>query len=127
MSRNQIIGFSGAAIIIAGVFAPIFHVPVTGSINYYHEGAGDGIIILLLAVLSLLLLLAKKYKGLWFTGFASLGMISYTFITITSAISDMEAFVTANAVVQIKWGWIFLILGAALLIVSAALRERVDQ
>jgi len=80
MNTKQLLGLIGSIILFVGVFAPIVSVPIMGNMNYFQNGKGDGTIVLLLAVVSLVLVLAKKYKGLWITGLGSLAVMAFTFI-----------------------------------------------
>ena len=46
--RRQIIGLLGCVLLFVGVFMPIVSVPVAGSMNYFKNGHGDGVLILIL-------------------------------------------------------------------------------
>lgn len=108
-----------------------------GNLNYFQNGKGDGIIIIGLAVISLILTLSKKYKGLWFTGFGSLGLLAFTFVNfymkMSSARADLQQKLSGNPFaglaelalqsVQLQYGWAILIVGAALIIYAAAIKE----
>jgi hypothetical protein len=133
-----LLGIIGSIVLFIGVFTPIVSVPIMGNMNYFQNGKGDGTIVLVLAVISLVLVLAKKYKGLWFTGTGSLGVMLFTFINFQSKMSqakaDMESQLAGNPFrgladmamqsVQLQWGWALLIVGAALVIASAAMKDR---
>jgi hypothetical protein len=109
-----------------------------GNMNYFQNGKGDGVIVLVLAVISLILVLLKKFKGLWFTGLGSMAIMTFTFINFQMAIANtrtqMETELAGNPFrgiadmamqsVQIQWGWALLIIGAVLLIASAAIKEK---
>lgn len=141
MNTKQVLGLIGSIILFIGVFTPIVSVPIMGNMNYFQNGEGDGTIVLVLAVISLILVLAKKYKGLWFTGIGSLGVMLFTFINFQSEMSqakaDMESELAGNPFrgladmamqsVQLQWGWALLIVGAALVIASAAMKEEVSE
>jgi hypothetical protein len=73
MESRQVVGLTGALVLFIGVFTPIVSVPTVGYINYIENEKIDGVVILGLAIISFLLLFARKYRGLWFTGLASLG------------------------------------------------------
>jgi hypothetical protein len=140
MNTKQLLGLIGSLVLFIGVFAPIMSVPIMGDINYFRNGEGDGTIVLILAVISFILVLAKNYKGLWFTGISSLGIMLFTFMNFQSkmseAKSDMESELAGNQFrglvdmamqsVQLQWGWALLIVGAALVIASAAVKDE-DQ
>jgi len=134
---KQLLGLLGSAILFVGVFAPIVSIPIMGNMNYFQNGKGDGVIVLVLAVISLILVLLKKFKGLWFTGLGSMAIMTFTFINFQMALSNtrtqMETELTGNPFrgiadmamqsVQIQWGWALLIIGVVLLIASAAIKE----
>ncbi|WP_295400866.1 hypothetical protein [uncultured Thiocystis sp.] len=136
MTTKKLIGLIGSIFLCIGVFAPIASVPIMGDVNYFQNGRGDGSIVLVLALISLVLVLAEKYKGLWFTGIVSLGIMLFTFINFHSKISqvkaDMESELASNPFrgladaaiqsVQLEWGFALLIVGAVLVIASAAMR-----
>jgi hypothetical protein len=105
--------------------------------NYFQNGKGDGAIVLVLAVISLILVLLKKFKGLWFTGLGSMAIMAFTFINfqvnLANTKTQMETELVGNPFrgladmaiqsVQIQWGWALLIVGAVLVIASAAIKE----
>ncbi len=68
---KQLLGLIGSVVLFVGVFAPIVSIPIMGNMNYFQNGKGDGTIVLVLAVISLILVLLKKFKGLWLTGLVS--------------------------------------------------------
>jgi len=133
-----LLGLIGSAVLFVGVFAPIVSIPIMGNMNYFQNGKGDGVIVLVLAVISLILVLLKKFKGLWFTGLGSMAIMIFTFINFQMALANtriqMETELTGNPFrgiadmamqsVQIQWGWAMLIIGAVLLIASAAIKEK---
>ena len=139
MNTKQLLGLFGSIVLIIGVFTPLVSVPIMGNMNYFQNGEGDGTIVLILAVTSLILVLARKYKGLWFTGIGSLGIILSTFINfrlkISQAKEDIRSEFADNPFrgladvalqsVQLQWGWAFLIVGAVLVIASAAMKDEV--
>jgi len=134
---KQLLGIIGSAVLFVGVFTPIVSMPIMGNINYFQNGKGDGVIVLVLAVISLILILLKKFKGLWFTGLGSMGVMIFTFINfqinLANARTQMETELVDNPFrgiadmamqsVQIQWGWALLIVGAVLVIASAAIKE----
>jgi len=125
---KQLLGLIGSAVLFVGVFAPIVSIPIMGNMNYFQNGKGDGVIVLVLAVISLILVLLKKFKGLWFTGLGSMAIMTFTFINFQMAIANTRTQMgiadMAMQSVQIQWGWALLIIGAAFLIASAAIKEK---
>jgi hypothetical protein len=140
MKSKQLTGLIGSIVLFIGVFAPIVSVPIVGNMNYFQNGEGDGTIILILATISFILVLAKKYGGLWFTGIGSLMVMLFTYMSFQSRMSqakaDMETELAGNPFlgladmaiqsVQLQWGWALLIVGAALLIASAAMNDEIQ-
>ena len=45
--------------------------PIVGSLNYFHNGQGDGTIVLVLAVISMILAITRRFRGLSVTGLCS--------------------------------------------------------
>ncbi|OGM59103.1 hypothetical protein A3A75_05595 [Candidatus Woesebacteria bacterium RIFCSPLOWO2_01_FULL_39_10] len=141
MNKKQLLGLIGSLVLIIGVFTPIVSLPFVGSMNYFNNGNGDGTIVLILAIASLVVVFLKKYKFLWITGLASLGMMLFTFINfqgkMASVKSEMQSGLEGNPFaglgelalqsVQLQWGWIILVIGAVLLIVSAAIKEDTEK
>jgi hypothetical protein len=137
MNTRQILGLIGSIVLFIGVFTPIVSVPIMGNMNYFQNGKGDGTLILILAVVSLVLVLTKKYKGLWFTGVGSLAVMAFTFINFQMKISDMKSQMESQLAgnpfrgladmamqsVQLQWGWALLIVGAGLVIAGAAMKD----
>ena len=134
MESRQIVGLTGALVLFIGVFTPIVSVPTVGYINYFEYEKIDGVVILGLAVISFLLLLAKKYRVLWFTGMASMGVLLFTFINLQIKISGIKDKLgvelagnrpagigeMATRSVQIEWGWPVLTIGAAFILWAAS-------
>lgn len=127
----------GSLILAIGVFTPIVSIPMAGNMNYFDNGNGDGVIVLVLALVSLGVVLFKKYKFLWITGLASLGMMLFTFLNFQGKMeavrNEMQTQLADNPFaglgdlvlqsIQLQWGWIILVIGAVLLIASAAIKE----
>ncbi|WP_191758172.1 type IV pilin-like G/H family protein [Komarekiella delphini-convector] len=136
--QSKILGVTGSIILFIGVFTPIVTAPMIGSLNYFHNGKGDGVVLLILAVISLILAVKEKYKWLWWTGLASLGVIIIGLINfqirISQLKSNMEEELAGNPFkgfadvaiqsVQIQWGWVLLILGAGMIIAAAIIQEK---
>ena len=134
---KQILGFSGSILMFLGVFAPVISVPVMGNLNYFQNGKGDGVFLLIFALASFVLMLLKMYRLLWFTGLGSLLILIYTFINIQIKISEIKNQLEsqlagnpfrgfADAAVQsfqLQWGWALLLIATFMLFSSAAISE----
>jgi len=121
---------------------PIISVPIAGNMNYFQNGTGDGVIIILIAVLGAFFSHSGRYKGLLISGIAALAVLAFTFISFKVRMSGVRSQMktdlannpfagvfgeTMLSTIQIQWGWAVLITGALLLIAAALLREDNDE
>ncbi|MHC0067539.1 type IV pilin-like G/H family protein [Nostoc sp. UIC 10890] len=135
---GKTLGILGAIILFIGVFTPIVSVPIAGSFNYFYNGKGDGVILIGIAIISLIIALKEKFKLLWWTGIASLGVLLLGLINFQMRISQLKsqmedelagnmfkgiADVAAQSI-QLQWGWVILIIGTGLILAAAAIPER---
>src|SRR3954471_14159053 len=125
-----VLSLIGSATLALGVFMPILSLPIVGSINYFDNGHGDGTIILVLALVSVVLSLRRRFEWLLTTGAGSLAVLLFTFVIVRMRLSEMETRMNteladnpfrglaqlATASVQLQWGWMILALGGLLLI-----------
>lgn len=112
MKAKQILGLIGSIILFFGVFTPIVSIPFMGNMNYFYHAKTDGIAILVMAVVSLVFVLMKKYAGLWFTGIISLITLIPTFIKFPLA--------------QLQWGMPLLLIGVGFLF-SCAVTDDLER
>ncbi len=136
--RRQLYGIIGSILLFIGVFAPIISLPIVGSVNYFQNGRGDGVIVLIFALISIVLTVSKKYRGLWITGVGSLGVMLFTFVNFQIRLSEMKDEMekklagnpfrgiadVAMQSIQIQWGWAVLIVGAVFLVAAAAISDK---
>ncbi len=131
MCKNKVLlnisfylGLLGCFALIGGVFAPLANAPFIGSINYIKGASSIGIIILVLAGISLILVLKEIYKGLYLTGFLTSVIIFVTYIVFQERLKEPGAFfgflgdLVADTV-KFQWGWILLLIGVIMLFISA--------
>ena len=137
MNNRQLLGILGSATLFIGVFMPIVKLPIVGELNYLHNGRGDGVFILILAVVSLVLVLIRWYRELWITSLGSAAVLAYTFFNLQSKIGQIETQMATDlkdnpfrgladlAVksIQLQWGWAVLVIGIVLLIAAAAMKD----
>lgn len=137
MSSKQNLGLIGSIVLFAGVFMPIISLPIVGNLNYYMNGEGDGVVVLVLAGVSLLLVLTKNYKALWVTALGSVATMAYTFINFQLEMSqtraDMKSELAGNPFgglaelavqsIQVQWGWVVLAVGIGFLIAAVVKKE----
>ena len=137
ITQRQVVGFLGAAVLATGVFMPLISGPFGMTANYFANGKGDGVFILGMAVCSAALVLARNYRLLWLTGGLSLGMLAFTFYRLQSGVgqikAEMESSLQGNPFrgladaalqsMQMQWGWAVLVIGAVLILASAAMQR----
>jgi len=137
IGKRQLLGLIGSIVLFLGVFAPIVSIPIAGNISYFQYGKGDGVIVLILAVVSFILTMKGRYKELSYTGLGSLGITAFTFISLEirmyQASSQIRSELTGNPFkglvelavqsIQLQWGCAVLVVGAALVIGAAVMKE----
>ena len=110
-------------------------------IDYFANGRGYGVLVLGLAVVSLTFVLIKWYRELWITSLGSVAILAFTFFNLQSKMGQMKAQVETDLKdnpfrgladlaiqsVQLEWGWAVLVIGVALLIATAAMKDRPDD
>lgn len=121
------LGICGAAVLLLGVFAPIVRVPIVGSINYFQNGHGDGVIVLILAVITFVLALTRLFPGLIVTGALTFACIGFTFINFQVKLAEAKEGLQGNPfggmadAIQIDWGFAVLIIGAGLVVAAGVM------
>ena len=145
MNNKQIIGLIGIVLIIMGLFIPLarVEVPIKGwiSFSFFESNKMESIIVMGLCAISLMLILSKRKKLLWFSNIAT---FTVTLIPAVQTIRKlMSAKSTAEKIlgeklankltdfamgnVHIYWGLLFLILGLILVFVCAILLDRTKK
>lgn len=136
----QLLGLAGAFLLALGVFLPIVRIPIAGSQNYFQNGQGDGVFIILLALVVIGFVIMRRNNWLWLPGMLSLALVGFTLSSLVVLIREIRQSVTAEMEdslfgglatlflesIQIEWGWIALVTGA-LLILGAAYLGRHDN
>jgi hypothetical protein len=135
MKNRQIPGLIGSLLMIVGVFTPLVSLPMVGTINYFNNGEGDGVFLLILGAISLVLVSVKWYRGLWLSGGAALALLIFSFVTLMVKIEEMKSQMQGRLVnnpyrgiadlamqsIQIQWGWALMAIGAGFIIAAAYL------
>ena len=128
MQNSKSIALLGAGLLFLGAFMPIISMPVVGQVNYFQNGRGDGVVIVLLAVATAALALTGRTRHVLWTGLAALAMLAYTLVRFQTALADMRAKMeteladnpfrglaeAAIGAIQLQWGWAVLVLGAGM-------------
>lgn len=121
-----------AGLLVVGSFAPLVSLPIIGAINATRLEYSDGYILIGLAVLSIVLALVGRPKGLRYTGGAAflitVGNLVMLFIRVSDAKAKMAKDLEGNPFagiamaaaksISLEWGWILLIAGSIGLIAT---------
>lgn len=130
---SKILGIIGSLVLFVGVFTPIVRIPIAGSMNYFRNGSGDGVIVIIMAILSLFFVFRGKPAKLFLTASGSLATLIITLLYFNWKMykmkTEMEESLAGNPFrgladlaqisIQIEWGWIVLVFGTGLLFLSA--------
>jgi hypothetical protein len=125
----------GCALTGFGPFLPFVRLPIVGSVNYIRNGSGDGNILTILGLASLILVLIHRYRWLAVTGVISALVLAFDFINISSKMASAAAEVKRDladnpfrglaeaAVISMQWeiGLPVMATGTILLITAAFL------
>lgn len=138
ISQNpKSMAFIGAGILTLGTFVPIVSLPIVGNVNYFANGEGDGMLLVVLAAITAVLAFLNQTKHVLWSGLAAALMIAWALIRFANLKSEMQAQMdeelagnpfrglaeVAVQSVQLQWGWIVLIAGAGI-IIYAGLKAR---
>ena len=128
MKDSKTIALIGAGMLFVGAFVPIVSAPVIGSMNYFQNGKGDGVFVVLLAIVTAWLALTNQTRHVLWSGLASIALLAVTFVRCHGVMAEMRARMesewagnpfrglaeAAAGSVQLQWGWAVLLLGAVL-------------
>ncbi len=131
--RRQLFGYIASGVLALATFLPIATLPIVGSLSYFNNGQGDGLFVLLAAVLAGVLVAIKKYKLILIPAGIAMGITIFTLITLMTKINDLKAGLgvsmegnpfaglaeTLAASVKLEWGWFILILSEVALVLVA--------
>lgn len=124
---SRTLAFIGAGLLALGCFLPLFTIPVAGSITYFSGGGGDGIFILVFAAATVLLAILGKTRLVVFPGLLSLALMAFTYFSLQSRMGEVRATMRDNPFAEaamgsvgLSWGWIPLLVGAAVTIYAGA-------
>lgn len=81
---------AGSALLVLGVFVPLVNLPFVGGVNYILNGRGDGVIILLLALVPVVLVVTKRFRGLLVTGGLAAALTTYTFVRLSMKVAELK-------------------------------------
>ena len=136
--KKTLFGVTSSVLMIVGTLCPVATLPFAGTINYVGNGRGDGVMIIVIGVVSVLFTLTQKYRLLRFLACSSLCLMFFTIFRfqfrISSVSSSMREELEGNpfgGIVQaavssvgLGWGWILLISGAVMLLLTSFIETK---
>lgn len=136
--NSKVIALIGGGLLAIGVFLPLVRVPKMGTLNYFNNGSGDGVIVLVLAGIAIALALFDRVKHVVWPGIACLGLIGLAFFRLQSRLSEIGSGArrelgdnpfggvaeAATRAIQMEYGWAILGLGAIMVIAAGAMAWR---
>ena len=112
--KSKIWGFIASAGLLLGAFLPIVQIPFFGTLNYFLNGRGDGVFIVILAAACAVLVVFEQFKFLLIPAAGSLTFEVFTMTRLTSLLDTQY-----GASIHFGWGWAVLIgSSAALMFIS---------
>ncbi len=133
------LGILGSVTLFLGAFAPILHAPLIGNVNYFKNGEGDGVIIVVLSVIGLILTLTRLTRWLYIPAMFAGATTAFTFYKLRIAISESRKYFDSlndlgpfgdamktigSEMLQMEWGWAVLVVGAVLLFSASAVYKK---
>ncbi len=132
------LGVSGSLCLMGGVFLPVTSVPLGSQLDYFQGGSGDGLWVLIAALLAQLLVVFRFYRWLLLPLLCSTLVIARSLYNIWAHREQLRAMAERGGesdsllrlstmladAVQLHWGGLVLVLGLVLLALSAFWPER---
>ena len=139
MSRNQLWVLSGAAVMAFGTFLPVISIPLAGNLNYFQNGQGDGVFVIVLAAATAVMALTKALKFSWIPSALAGGLVVYSLLslisTVSNALADLQSSLEGNPFaglaqglfgsVQIQWGWVVMLAGSCIAIYGSLAKFKI--
>ena len=141
MENGRILGLIGAVLLLAGLFLPLFSVPVLGPITFYGNAEMQALMVGALALASAALAAAGRARWLLATGLGAFGVMAATYVRARASLERMREIEgdglqaeilraladRAADSVTVEWGWAVLILGAGMVTLAGALGWRGER
>ena len=132
--NGRILGIVGGALLILGLFCPIAELNLEGtstSITLMGGAGGEswqGKVLIVLGLAGIALAALRKTRLIFLPGILALGILAYEYFNFKTVLTKMVFLSrTGNPHLEnafsMKWGWMVLVLGALLLLGSAATRS----
>lgn len=95
-SKESLLGFVGATLLMIGAFLPAINIPIRGGISYLNNGRGDGMLIILIALIAFYYVYKKKKRSLLLSGGSALIVIAYGFVNVLQRIAKVQEGATSG-------------------------------
>ena len=95
-NKESILGFGGATLLMIGAFLPAINIPIRGSVSYINNGRGDGMLIILIALLAFYYVYKKRKRSLMLSGGLSLIIIAYGFVNVLQKVAEIQKGATSG-------------------------------
>ncbi|MCK4850671.1 MAG: hypothetical protein KAT11_04925 [Phycisphaerae bacterium] len=133
-NMNLVLAAIAAFVIVVGVFLPVVKVPIIGSMNYFQNGQGDGVFVIILALIAVLLILnGKRLLNLAPAVLITI-ILSYFLYNIRHSVAEMKQVADDNIfgglaaamadTVQIQFGWFLMLFGNVMLYVAICIKPK---
>jgi hypothetical protein len=132
MDKRQILGYGGAGLLLIGFFSPLFTISLMGFsrnfgfVDFLSEGSWASILVLVAVVIAAVLTILKKYKLLLIPAGLVVAMLVYLVVNLAGNLAssgiDSAMAETLIKMLQPSFGWLFLVLGPAALVVAGFLK-----
>lgn len=134
-----LLGILGSVLLLIGPFLPMVSLPISGNVNFFH-GEGNtavGILLMIIALISIALTLNRSFRQLWITGLISTAIAGQAFYNLYTKIDDMKKETAMNLAgnpfkgladvalitMQPQWGWGVIAAGVLLILGAASLKQ----
>ncbi|MDJ1482350.1 hypothetical protein QNI16_17725 [Cytophagaceae bacterium YF14B1] len=137
MKTAPLLGVIGSLLLFVSTFMPILKVPLYGSINYFQNGLGYGVVIAAIAMTALVLAILKENLFQSATALSATIVIGYTYVNFQYAIDDLRSEMQVKLVshplpsladsmidgIKIEYGFGVMMIGVILLFVAGLVRD----
>ena len=141
MENGRTLGLIGSLLLLAGLFLPLFGVPVLGAITFYANAPMQALIVGALALASAAVAAAGHLRWLVATGLGAFGVMAATYVRARASLERMrevegdgiQAEILRTLIdraadsVTVEWGWAVLILGAGMVTLAGAFGWRGER
>ncbi len=124
-NQKQLFGYIAAGALALGTFLPAITLPIVGSMNYFNNGKGDGVFVLVAAIVAAILVAVQKYKFVLIPALLAAAITLFDLFNFFTKISEVSASLEGNPFaalagsIQLEWGWFVMILAEVALILIA--------